>query len=313
MKNLTSRLVPIRTVCAMYNLNPNTLRTWERRYGIIQPKRSEGGHRAYGEADLANIEAMLHLISQGYSVSDAAREARKPAAQEYISTLREELPRIQDLRARLRAAVKAMQQGEVLNIIHEADRALGYQTCVEQIVFPELNYWGRKWEEGTAIISSEHVTSLAAKSFLLEKQKLYAEHRSGPVIVVTCAPGENHDLPVLHLANLVLRTKDISPLVLIDGLPIEDIVRAAEKAGAAGIVMSATIAPRAGVLREWISHLGDQGWEGRTILVGCGFAHSRIFSRSGVRAATGTFEQVVALMQRVYAGKGTQRTVVLSR
>ena len=39
----------IRTNAAavMLGVSPNTLRSWERRYGFPQPQRSPGGHRQY--------------------------------------------------------------------------------------------------------------------------------------------------------------------------------------------------------------------------------------------------------------------------
>ena len=38
-------------------INPVTLRAWQRRYGLLKPQRSEGGHRQFDEADILRIEA----------------------------------------------------------------------------------------------------------------------------------------------------------------------------------------------------------------------------------------------------------------
>ena len=38
-------LFPIREVARLTGVNPVTLRAWERRYGLIQPTRTESGHR----------------------------------------------------------------------------------------------------------------------------------------------------------------------------------------------------------------------------------------------------------------------------
>ena len=32
-------------------INPVTLRAWQRRYGLLKPQRSEGGHRLFDEED----------------------------------------------------------------------------------------------------------------------------------------------------------------------------------------------------------------------------------------------------------------------
>jgi DNA-binding transcriptional MerR regulator len=60
----------IRTNAAavMLGISPNTLRSWERRYGFPQPQRSPGGHRQYA---LAQIEALKLTLAETHNVSSA--------------------------------------------------------------------------------------------------------------------------------------------------------------------------------------------------------------------------------------------------
>ncbi|HWE33544.1 MAG TPA: MerR family DNA-binding transcriptional regulator [Solirubrobacteraceae bacterium] len=66
----------IRTNAAavMLGVSPNTLRSWERRYGFPQPQRSPGGHRQYG---LAEIEALKLTLAETHNVSSAISLARE--------------------------------------------------------------------------------------------------------------------------------------------------------------------------------------------------------------------------------------------
>ncbi|MDQ3642908.1 MAG: MerR family transcriptional regulator [Actinomycetota bacterium] len=50
-----------------------TIRTWEQRYDLPAPARSEGGHRRYGAEDLLRITAVRKLVDQGATVSAAAK------------------------------------------------------------------------------------------------------------------------------------------------------------------------------------------------------------------------------------------------
>ena len=43
----------------------DTLRAWERRYGIFNPARSEGGFRLYSASDEERARAMRGLIADG--------------------------------------------------------------------------------------------------------------------------------------------------------------------------------------------------------------------------------------------------------
>jgi MerR family transcriptional regulator, light-induced transcriptional regulator len=66
----------IRTNAAavMLGVSPNTLRSWERRYGFPQPQRSPGGHRQYA---LAEIEALRLTLQETHNVSSAVSLARE--------------------------------------------------------------------------------------------------------------------------------------------------------------------------------------------------------------------------------------------
>lgn len=59
-------------VAERVGLSTSTLRAWERRYRVLQPSRSSGGHRRYNRADLDRVSRMLTLIEGGWSTAAAA-------------------------------------------------------------------------------------------------------------------------------------------------------------------------------------------------------------------------------------------------
>jgi DNA-binding transcriptional MerR regulator len=69
----------IRTNAAavMLGVSPNTLRSWERRYGYPHPHRSAGGHRLF---DLTQIEALKATLAETHNVSSAISLARDRGA-----------------------------------------------------------------------------------------------------------------------------------------------------------------------------------------------------------------------------------------
>jgi MerR family transcriptional regulator, light-induced transcriptional regulator len=66
----------IRTNAAavMLGISPNTLRSWERRYGFPSPHRSAGGHRQYS---LTEIESLRLTLAETHNVSSAISLARE--------------------------------------------------------------------------------------------------------------------------------------------------------------------------------------------------------------------------------------------
>src|SRR4051794_1966820 len=63
-------------------VTPEVLRAWERRYGVLQPRRSQSGQRLYTAADEARVRQMLGHMEGGYAPAVAARLAPAPAAAE---------------------------------------------------------------------------------------------------------------------------------------------------------------------------------------------------------------------------------------
>jgi DNA-binding transcriptional MerR regulator len=73
-------LFPIREVSRMTGINPVTLRAWERRYGLIQPTRTESGHRLYSQADIDEVRSILGWIERGVAVSKVSKILAKTQA-----------------------------------------------------------------------------------------------------------------------------------------------------------------------------------------------------------------------------------------
>ena len=66
----------IRTNAAaeLLGVSPNTLRSWERRFGYPTPRRTPGGHRQY---DLSELEALRRALLETHNISSAIQVARQ--------------------------------------------------------------------------------------------------------------------------------------------------------------------------------------------------------------------------------------------
>jgi DNA-binding transcriptional MerR regulator len=59
---------------ALLGVSPNTLRSWESRFGYPKPQRTEGGHRQF---DLAEIEALRQAYAETQDIASAISVARE--------------------------------------------------------------------------------------------------------------------------------------------------------------------------------------------------------------------------------------------
>ncbi len=79
-------LFPIREVSRLTGVNPVTLRAWERRYGLIQPTRTDSGHRLYSQADIEAVRSILAWIERGVAVSKVGKILAKSAGARSAAT-----------------------------------------------------------------------------------------------------------------------------------------------------------------------------------------------------------------------------------
>lgn len=63
----------IGAAAAMLDAPAATLRTWEERYGIVTPARSDGGHRLYSRDQIEQLRFVADRIAAGLSAADAHR------------------------------------------------------------------------------------------------------------------------------------------------------------------------------------------------------------------------------------------------
>lgn len=62
----------LKAVVRETGIKAETLRAWERRYGILRPARSSGGHRLYSRRDIDTLRWLKQRRLEGLSISRAA-------------------------------------------------------------------------------------------------------------------------------------------------------------------------------------------------------------------------------------------------
>lgn len=106
-------LFPIREVARLTGVNPVTLRAWERRYGLIQPTRTESGHRLYSQVDIESVRSILAWIERGVAVSKVGKIlAKSSSIKSASSPVYEEVSASEwgEWQAQLRRAISAFDE-----------------------------------------------------------------------------------------------------------------------------------------------------------------------------------------------------------
>jgi DNA-binding transcriptional MerR regulator len=187
---------------AMLGVSPNTLRSWERRFGFPEPERTAGGHRQY---DLAEVEALRSAFEQTHNVSSAVALAQQRGAGPSSAS-------------RLRSAFGRFDETEADRVLEESLAVRSLERTVDEVLLPAVE--ALEPERAGEPISPEYGFAWRWASGWLA-----AAHRLAPPAVradgvVVFDASAACDVDALHAQalELVLRRRGLRTLTLAVGL-----------------------------------------------------------------------------------------------
>lgn len=224
------------------------LRMWERRYGIPEPSRTEGGQRLYTRADERRVVEMLRTIEGGLPASAAARLVGAASAEES----RPAAATAGELRAALGRALERFDEAAANEVLDGALAAFSVPWVLAEVVLPYLGDLGSGWEAGSVSIAQEHVATMVLRGRLLGLARNWGAG-SGPRALLAGPPGEHHDLGLICF-GLGLRASGWRVTLLGPNSPGSSIADAADVLAPAAVVVASMdgrlIGAAAGDLRD---------------------------------------------------------------
>jgi DNA-binding transcriptional MerR regulator len=211
----------------------DTLRAWERRYGLLHPERSPGGFRLYSAADETRVRAMTALLADGLSAGEAARSLREPAPTRPAAAATTVAPQALELAD----ALAALDDGRANAILDRAVAALSLDALLADVLLATMREIGERWERGEIGIGEEHFASNLVRGRMVALARGWGTG-AGALAVLACPPGEHHDLGLIAF-GLALRARGWRIAYLGQDTPIETAAATAERLGARLIVVAA--------------------------------------------------------------------------
>jgi len=209
-----------------------SLRAWERRYGLLAPSRTPGGFRLYGEDDVARVLAMRAHLNAGVSAAEAARLALA----EDVAVAAAPAP-VADA-SELVAALDRFDETGAQRAFDRLLAALTLDVVLRDVLVPYLHDLGERWEYGQATVAQEHFASNLLRGRLMALARVW-DRGGGPRALLACAEGELHDLPLLAF-GLVLREHGWRISYLGADTPVASVVEAARTLAPDAVVVSGT-------------------------------------------------------------------------
>jgi DNA-binding transcriptional MerR regulator len=221
------------------------LRAWEKRYGLLEPARSEGGFRLYSDADVERVRSMQRHLGEGLAAAEAARRALAPPA---VAPAPANGGLVDASRRELAEALAAFDEGRANAAFDRLLATFGLDTVLAEVVLPYLHELGEEWERGDASIAQEHFASALVRGRLLGLARGWGGG-TGRLALLACPPGELHDLGLIAF-GLALRARGWRITYLGQDTPLDALADEARTLKPHAIVLALTQPETAAESRE---------------------------------------------------------------
>ncbi|MGB5844257.1 MAG: B12-binding domain-containing protein, partial [Anaerolineales bacterium] len=224
----------LKVVIQETGLKPDTLRAWERRYGLPNPKRTAGGHRLYSQYDIEMIKWLIERQNEGLRINHAVELWRnfEETGQDPLQAMPSpEQPKqtatpvvlsgvtLNEIREKWVAACLAFDEASAENLLAQAFARYPLETVCMEVLQKGLSAVGELWYSGESTVQQEHFASaLAIRRLNALLAAAPPPSRRGKILAA-CPPGEEHIFPLL-LITLFFRLRGWDVVYLGANVPL---------------------------------------------------------------------------------------------
>jgi len=213
----------IKDMEVLSGVKAHTIRMWEQRFHMFEPRRTPGNIRYYNDSDLKKLLNLSFLTQQGYKVSVLARMSEEELSRRVVDlslTCTGVESRIQSL------TMHMLQLNELgfTQLLSVFIKESGLERVMLDIVFPFFRAIGFMWQTGTITPAHEHfITHLIRQKLIVSIDQMdYVQQEAAKKYLLFLPEGEFHELGLLF-AHYVIRSRGHETIYLGANVPYADL------------------------------------------------------------------------------------------
>jgi methanogenic corrinoid protein MtbC1 len=255
-------------------LSPHVIRIWEKRYGAVNPDRSDTNRRRYAEADLNRLRLLKSATLIGHNIGQIARleevqlkqllAGAKPVSDE---PTRDEPLSPKRFVQRAFEAIHELDSAALDQSLSDAAVSLGTQGLLQKVVVPLAQKIGERWQAGDISAGQEHFATALIRGFLSSHSRPYVSLSTAPTLVVATPSGQLHELGTVIVAAAAA-SAGWRVVNLGVSLPATEIAAAAFRSEARAVALSVVFPMDDPLLADDLRNLRRLLSGGQRLLVG---------------------------------------------
>ncbi len=247
----------IKAVSKILNIQPGTLRAWERRYNIIAPVRNESGHRLYTEEHLNILKWLVGKVNQGFTISQAVSLLDKHELEKEEEVQHSTSTRTEHISNELLKALLNFNETKAHEMINNAFSIYTIDVVVVDILGGLLVKIGDLWENGEITTAHEHFATSILRARIGIIMHSFPHNDLLPKVVAVCGPDEWHELGLL-IFTLFVRRKGFEVIYLGSSIKEEDLEIVIDTVDPKFLFLSCTLRENLGQTFDLIKRFKDK-------------------------------------------------------
>jgi MerR family transcriptional regulator, light-induced transcriptional regulator len=207
----------LKVVLKETGITADTLRAWERRYGLPKPNRTSGGHRLYSHYDIETVKWLIARQHEGLSISHAVekwKEQIASGADPLADTVSTSLSRpiynapetnLDAIRSQWLTASLNFNEADAEQALNQAFALFPLEAVCTEVLQRGLAEIGVQWYENKSSVQQEHFASALAMRRLDALVSAAPAPTREHTILVGCPANEWHTFTPLLLTFLLRR------------------------------------------------------------------------------------------------------------
>lgn len=251
-------------------IKAHTLRIWEQRYNLINPKRTGTNIRYYDQNDLKLILNVSLLKDHGHKISNIAKMSLEEMHQE-VKKLAEKPSGFADQIYALTLSMIDLDEERFEKIISTNSLKLGFERTMLNIIYPFLSKIGIMWMTDSINPAQEHfISNLIRQKVIVAIDGQFHSAQSmdnAKKYMLFLPQGELHELSLLFASYLIQSRKN-RVIYLGQNMPFEDLEAAYQVHKPDYLLTVMTSKPNGFSAQDYVSKLSEAFPETEILLSG---------------------------------------------
>ena len=245
----------IRDLEKVTGIKAHTIRIWEKRYGIIEPDRTDTNIRSYTDEELKTLLNISLLNRNGIKISHLARMS-PGEINRHLLALEKSPDDMDTLVDQMLMAMIELEEFRFRDLLGKAISDLGFEQTFTRVLRKLLNKAGTLWMTGTINPAQEHfVSNIIRQQLIVQIDRVTAIRRKDARKFLLFLPeGEMHEIALLYF-NYLIRSRGHESLYFGQTTPLDSVIEAVKSWKPAYLLLAIVSPVKNGTINEYLDNL----------------------------------------------------------